>query len=299
MRLTCPNCGAQYEVPDEVIPETGRDVQCSNCGDTWFQAHPDHQSDDDRLDDVQEDAQYDTAPEPAPEPAPQTGAEGRQSYGDDDEYGADYDADPEPQSAPQDDDPYSDDPYSDDAPEDDAPPSRRELDPSIRDLLREEAAREEQARAAEAGASLETQPDLGLDDGPDTRTQEARSRMARLRGLSDEDETAPAKNTIDPDSRRNLLPDIDEINSSLDAAPRRDRSYSDEDDALAVPSGGGGFRRGFVWAIALFAGLTLLYVFAPQIAGLSPALEGPMAAYVEMVNALRALLQSSVASLLG
>ncbi|MDA0961846.1 MAG: zinc-ribbon domain-containing protein [Proteobacteria bacterium] len=40
MRLTCPNCGAQYEVPDDVIPEDGRDVQCSNCGTTWFQTHP-------------------------------------------------------------------------------------------------------------------------------------------------------------------------------------------------------------------------------------------------------------------
>ncbi len=37
MRLTCPNCRAQYEVPDEVIPEEGRDVQCSNCEKTWFQ----------------------------------------------------------------------------------------------------------------------------------------------------------------------------------------------------------------------------------------------------------------------
>ncbi len=37
MRLTCPNCSAQYEVPDEVIPEGGRDVQCSNCEQTWFQ----------------------------------------------------------------------------------------------------------------------------------------------------------------------------------------------------------------------------------------------------------------------
>ncbi len=41
MRLTCPNCGAQYQVPDEVIPPEGRDVQCSNCGNTWFQASPD------------------------------------------------------------------------------------------------------------------------------------------------------------------------------------------------------------------------------------------------------------------
>lgn len=280
MRLTCPNCGAQYEVPDEVIPETGRDVQCSNCGDTWFQAHPDHQPDDEPLGDAQAD----------------TRADAQHPYGDDDDYGADYDADPDPEPEPGSED---DDPYSDVAAEDDPTPPRRELDPSIRDLLREEAAREEQARAAEAGTGLETQPDLGLDEAPDTRTQEARSRMARLRGLPDEPEDSPVRDNIDPDSRRNLLPDIDEINSSLDAVPRRDRSFSDEDDALAVPSGGGGFRRGFLWAIILFSVLTLLYVFAPQIAGLSPALEGPMAAYVEMINALRALLQSTVASLLG
>ncbi|MEY8830190.1 zinc-ribbon domain-containing protein [Sedimentitalea sp. XS_ASV28] len=40
MRLTCPNCGAQYEVPDKVIPPKGRDVQCSNCDTSWFFAHP-------------------------------------------------------------------------------------------------------------------------------------------------------------------------------------------------------------------------------------------------------------------
>ncbi|RME15377.1 MAG: hypothetical protein D6801_07530, partial [Alphaproteobacteria bacterium] len=37
MRLVCPNCGAQYEVDDRVIPESGRDVQCSACGHAWFQ----------------------------------------------------------------------------------------------------------------------------------------------------------------------------------------------------------------------------------------------------------------------
>ncbi|MEO0381180.1 MAG: MJ0042-type zinc finger domain-containing protein, partial [Pseudomonadota bacterium] len=42
MRLNCPNCDAQYEVVDDVIPVEGRDVQCSNCGQTWFQHHPDH-----------------------------------------------------------------------------------------------------------------------------------------------------------------------------------------------------------------------------------------------------------------
>lgn len=37
MRLTCPNCKAQYEVEESVIPDEGRDVQCSSCGHTWYQ----------------------------------------------------------------------------------------------------------------------------------------------------------------------------------------------------------------------------------------------------------------------
>lgn len=37
MRLTCPNCAAQYEVDDSVVPKGGRDVQCSACGHTWYQ----------------------------------------------------------------------------------------------------------------------------------------------------------------------------------------------------------------------------------------------------------------------
>ena len=39
MRLICPNCDAEYQVDDAAIPETGRDVQCSNCGHAWFQVH--------------------------------------------------------------------------------------------------------------------------------------------------------------------------------------------------------------------------------------------------------------------
>ncbi|WP_342078080.1 zinc-ribbon domain-containing protein [Yoonia sp. SS1-5] len=37
MRLICPNCDAQYDISDDVIPEGGRDVQCSSCAHTWFQ----------------------------------------------------------------------------------------------------------------------------------------------------------------------------------------------------------------------------------------------------------------------
>lgn len=37
MRLICPNCDAQYDIADDVIPDGGRDVQCSSCAHTWFQ----------------------------------------------------------------------------------------------------------------------------------------------------------------------------------------------------------------------------------------------------------------------
>ncbi|MEP5090684.1 MAG: zinc-ribbon domain-containing protein, partial [Paracoccaceae bacterium] len=69
MRLICPNCDAQYEVPSEVIPEDGRDVQCSNCGDTWFQAHPDLETTE--TDQAESPAPDQTA-EPEPEPATDT-----------------------------------------------------------------------------------------------------------------------------------------------------------------------------------------------------------------------------------
>ncbi|WP_395004864.1 zinc-ribbon domain-containing protein [Cypionkella sp.] len=45
MRLVCPNCDAEYEVEASVIPEGGRDVQCSNCGHAWFQTSPEFEAD--------------------------------------------------------------------------------------------------------------------------------------------------------------------------------------------------------------------------------------------------------------
>lgn len=275
MRLTCPNCGAQYEVPDEVIPAAGRDVQCSNCGDTWFQHHPDHVPEsavpDEPGDETatwDSEAEYEAEPEPEPQPDPTP--------------------EPEPQQPETGDDAQT--------------PPRREIDPEVRDLLREEAEREAQARAAESAGDLETQPDLGLESQSppeDLRGQEARARMARLRGEPEHRPAAPSpESDIDPDSRRNLLPDIDEINSSLEHTPERDEDMSTTDAELARHASGGGFRRGFLWAVLLFVILTLLYIFAPQIAGLTPALEGPMATYVNAVNDLRTLLQQTVLSFL-
>ena len=35
MRIACPSCSTQYDVPDHAITPTGRLVRCSNCGHEW------------------------------------------------------------------------------------------------------------------------------------------------------------------------------------------------------------------------------------------------------------------------
>ena len=36
MRVTCPNCASQYDLPDGVVPASGRELRCSECGHVWF-----------------------------------------------------------------------------------------------------------------------------------------------------------------------------------------------------------------------------------------------------------------------
>lgn len=324
MRITCPNCGAKYEVPDEVIPEDGRDVQCSNCGDTWFQ---------DRASAVQADEIPDESPplpeDPEPEPEPQ----------EDDPAEEEAPAEVEPpeveeppaEEPPEDDTPAEpeedpgleepeDDPEEapaeyqiagdfledDTSPEDaeDTPgpeeadqdplPERSELDPAVAGILREEAEHEARLRATEAGG-LESQGDLGLDEAPgdeaSRRSREARDRMARMRGES-ATETEPAAQS---GSRSGLLPDIEEINSTLRA----------EDDDGAPPealemvaqkgaSSGGGFARGFGLMILIAILAVLVYVNADRIAAQVPALAGAVESYVGVIDNLRLWLDTKL-----
>ena len=277
MRLICPNCGAQYEVPDEVIPESGRDVQCSNCGDTWFQHHPDHRPEDPAT----PDAGSGWMEEPAPPPPPE----------------------PDLTAEPSDPDPF----YEDEDPEDTKgqAPERRELDPSVAELLREEAEREEQARAAERRGGLETQPDLGLEEqngGAQMRGEQARARMARLRGTPAEDPSEqPPEEAIDPSSRRNLLPDIEEINSSLSSESKAEAATAAAAAASAAtePDRASGFRSGFRLVVVLAVLGLILYVFAPRLSEAVPALAEPLATYVSAVNDGRMALAQMVNDLAG
>ncbi|MBZ8118290.1 zinc-ribbon domain-containing protein [Roseovarius sp. LXJ103] len=273
MRLTCPNCGAQYEVPDDVIPETGRDVQCSNCGDTWFQHHADHVPEKDPAEaQPWEDVPTDAAHEEA---EPQDSSQGT----------SDGSTSERAQTEP---------PKGGPSPVD--APQRRKMDPEVTNVLREEAEREARARAAETNG-IETQPDLGLDEGEeDRRAREARARMARLRGGEGDDEVGD----IDPTSRRSLFPDIEEINSSLEPGvdPQADLDLDDPYPEASVRASGG-FRRGFSTVLLIATIGLLLYVFAPAISRMVPAVAGVLTDYASWVDGLRLWLDGQIGAVMA
>lgn len=296
MRLICPNCDAQYEVDDAVIPAEGRDVQCSNCGNTWFQPGP-------GAEEPPATAPIEDEFEDEFEAEPEAEAEIEEAFEDE----------PEDQDDDQFDDAFDDDGDEvepdefeaaltaeleqefEDGGEDTPAPKRKALDDSILEVLREEAERETQARRAEimGGDPLEFQADLGLDESAATTSAAAglKERVARLRGISPEAEK-PSK----PGARRDLLPDIEEINSTLRATSERKASGISEavleNDPL--PRRRGGFGLGFGIVVLAGALLAAIYLTAPKIATLYPGAAPALSNYVAVVNDLRGGLNHAV-----
>lgn len=318
MRLTCPNCGAQYEVPDDVIPLDGRDVQCSACGHTWFQ-EPQNLSDE--LFETGAMQAGESHPQISDHPTSEEAAETPESSEDWD-HGTDDDAPvpetdetsssgqlqsvaPEPAAAgarapeqivvrPEEQDEATEYDDEEQAEEDTSPApvgtARPTIDTSISDILREEAERETRLRAKETASGLESQPDLGLEnyDYSDTPAPEPRDRRRGRPVDQFEDEDADNAPLPSSSSRRDLLPDIEEINSTLrtgGAAARTTGADTPVQDA-DVPRGSS-FMRGFAAALVLGALLLLAYANAPRIARAVPQADPALSAYVAMVDQAR------------
>ncbi|AFO90083.1 thioredoxin [Phaeobacter inhibens] len=286
MRLTCPNCAAQYEVPDDVIPDEGRDVQCSNCGQTWFQAGRALDADDAERAPITDPELADLPPD-AVEPAPHAPDQDplTDDAGDDIAEEADLPPDeeaPEDQAAEED---------TTEEPAPDVAATARGLDPAISDILREEAEREASLRAAE-NSTLQTQTDLGLDSLPEEesarRAREAREQMARMRG---EDPQQLA--TAETESRRGLLPNIDEINSTLRSGEGAAAPIAPPMDA-APPKKKRNFTRGFAFALLIALALAMAYDNAPLIAQKLPQADPYLSTYVAKVDAARLWLDTQV-----
>ena len=344
MRLVCPSCEAKYEVPDDAIPDTGRDVQCANCGHAWFQMRPRSAAAAETLaltdtvappadpvpdlpvagagdpepgvaEDLTgpgpEDAVHAPVADSAPQAATEAVTEAATEAAQDVEVAADLAADladaPEQQGFPATDaeGPHveavaeapieagaaeavdhgaaadaGDDSGPKEAFDPDAtrPPSGYAVDESVLAILREEAEREAAARRAEVQV-LETQPDLGIDSAPPLT-----AGAAKL-----EADNRPA-------ARRDLFPDVEEINSTLRPEEFPIEEPVDVAAAAPPPQPRSGFRNGFLTVMTIAILAAALYIVAPGLGRLVPAIEGPLAGYVGAVDGLRAQLDGVMQS---
>lgn len=271
MRLICPNCDAEYEIDDAAIPADGRDVQCSNCGHAWFQTHPEIEAEQEAEADLYEAPAGAVAAEPVAA-----------------EEGAEPMADAVPQAAAV------------------KAPVARSLDETVLAVLREEAEREAAARRAEAAPKpvIESQTEMPLVQDQGGMAAAVR-RIAKLRAAAEAETAAPppapTPAPAPAKSRSQMLPAIEEINSTLRATNSR---TSDEDSAIVgsmveAKASGVGFRKGFLTLVVLAVLIVVLYAMAPVIKTQVPALAGSMDAYVATVNSARIALDAGLMSLVA
>lgn len=313
MRLICPNCTAQYEVDATMIPDEGRDVQCSNCGHTWYElapqakealapdAAPDVDPEPWETPEVEADGDPEIAPGPELEPEPEfEPASEIMSEAPEPEVEEPWEAEREPEPTPEPEDDEDDDDQDDSwdwpetrllspAEDPDTPVGaklsnmRRPADVAALDLLREEAEREISRRKPSTTSSLEVQTDFSLDAPAEEETP-SRALKARMARLNTRDALAEAEDEyVEP--RRELLPDMDEINSTLRPGGDRDTRHARSPDEELLHRKG--FRIGFVASVGIAAVMVIAYAWAPSIASALPPTEGALISYVDVANSAR------------
>lgn len=250
-RLTCPKCGARYEVDANLIPLAGRDVQCSNCGHTWFEAR---------------DPTGETPVAAAAAPVTAAPAAVQKTVP------------PVPPSLP----PEEEEPAEAEAPGA-VPPVAPQLDDAVRQLLMDEAQREASARK---GSGVETQSELGLAGTARGGVRDKLGQARQHEGSTDASSAAGIGSAVTAGSRRDLLPDIEEINSSLKSAQDR---YADglAEGTYDEESPRRGFRRGFVMVVLLATIALAVYAFAGEISARFPQVKPALDSYVAFVDRAR------------
>ena len=266
-----------------MIPAEGRDVQCSNCSTTWFQPGV-------RV--------ADSAPEPTRGLEPDLSdsdpvAPAEEQLPDApsvDEAGDTAEPKPGPEA---------------DAAEADenAPgPETSQIDAGVASILREEAERESLLRRGNAvPGPVETQSEMPLEREADAAQTRLQSEFDEAEDAFEvEDLAASAAGAVS--SRGELLPDIEEINSTLRATEDRssaEEGASDVDTLVGTSRRRSRFRLGFFLVLFLSVIAVLLYVYAPQIAEALPPAGPILERYVEVVNSARFWLDGIARSAAG
>lgn len=265
MRLTCPNCAAQYEIDASLLPEDGREVQCSACGHIWFQ-------------ESRTALQRPVASEPVPAAAPATAPQA--------------DA-PRPDTVPSSQTPdVGPDDQLHDTPLDEIDaaqpsvarqPAPKPVDKNVLGILRDEAAFEAEQRARDANR-LESQPELGLlGAAPWPKSADSSASTETIA----QDEAGHSKAAF---------PDIEDISSTLEPIGAARKSASADTFLPATPEAKKrSFLGGLLIPVAIALILVALYIAAAALAEAVPALAPVLYAYVAFVDTAR----EAVAGLVG
>jgi predicted Zn finger-like uncharacterized protein len=256
MRLICPNCSAEYEIPDDAIPEGGRDLQCSSCGIAWFS----------KLDETDSLPQATSQAEPT-QVEPKAVSDQKQ-----------------PISNPR---PLGPSPALNTSAN--LPP----LDTAVAEVLRQEAAVEVRRRSNDGAGGVESQPDLGLDALGGTATaqrhaRETRERLARIRGVPEQASAAGSGLTTPlPETDKTAdLPDLEALNSSLRQA-EGDVSMASLSNSAPAFYQQAGFFAGFLFIVSIAAVLALTYSQTGLISQIVPDLSEPLEYYQMAVDQAR------------
>lgn len=173
-------------------------------------------------------------------------------------------------------------------------PARREIAPGVREILREEAERETRLRRGEP-TSVETQSEMPLEQGNDVEAARAR-RRAELDGAED----AFGPDAGGGETRRDLLPDIDEINSTLRATGDRSGAEADASDIDTIVTSSRrrrGVRIGFVLVLFLVALGSWIYANPTAITNALPMAEPIVAQFLALADGARFWLDDLAQSL--
>ena len=314
MRIICPNCSVHYEIADDLIPSDGREVQCSNCGRAW----------------------YVNGVPISPAVAAGGGDPASAGDGDDDPDPEETDVEPDPDDDLEDDAtalPEDDADYEDEDEEADrgGMPSaipRASANEAILRVLREERDHEAQRRRV-GTAPMRPEPTPAVPP-PDAARQRAAAERRRMAAAAEHARTREAtgnrteraakarpdpaasdtgeRKKVDPGigprpdaepprkMRRELLPDIEEINSSL--RPDESGTTPEGEDREDVAAGGStGFWGGFLAACAFVGLFVLIYALADEIAAALPTTADPLADYVDWIDVQRTALAHWVEAL--
>ncbi|MEO8532069.1 MAG: hypothetical protein ABI459_12635, partial [Deltaproteobacteria bacterium] len=174
---------------------------------------------------------------------------------------------------------------------------------SVREMLKSESEREVEARAEEGSAS---------DNWGKRRQSPLRDKMNQARvssgALPDDTAMATAVSGMGAASRpmpsdmsaprRQQLPDVEEINSSLQSAQDQYGAGLAEGEDMPVRRRAG-FGKGFFFVIFLVFVAVVVYALADLIAQQLPQIKPALDSYVDWVDGLRAWLDTQVRSFTG